>query len=172
MHIEFLNGSEHPAEIEELFREYTDMLVAGDPVFASYLELQSFDEELRHLEGKYAPPEGCLYLLRVDGQNAGCGGMKRLDESRCELKRMYIRPSFRRMGLGRELALRIIEDAREAGYRRMLLDTLPFLQAAKALYRSLGFYEIERYNDSPMGGASYLCLDLRVGKEAQKGAEY
>lgn len=172
MHIEFLNGSEHPAEIEELFREYTDMLVAGDPVFASYLELQSFDEELRHLEGKYAPPEGCLYLLRVDGQNAGCGGMKRLDESRCELKRMYIRPSFRRMGLGRELALRIIEDAREAGYRRMLLDTLPFLQAAKALYRSLGFYEIERYNDSPMGGASYLCLDLRDGKEAQKGAEY
>ncbi len=172
MHIEFLNGPEHPAEIEELFREYTDMLVAGDPVFASYLELQSFDEELRHLEGKYAPPEGCLYLLRVDGQNAGCGGMKRLDESRCELKRMYIRPSFRRMGLGRELALRIIEDAREAGYRRMLLDTLPFLQAAKALYRSLGFYEIERYNDSPMGGASYLCLDLRDGKEAQKGAEY
>ena len=171
MHIEFLNGPEHPAEIEELFREYTDMLVAGDPVFASYLELQSFDEELRHLEGKYAPPEGCLYLLRVDGQNAGCGGMKRLDESRCELKRMYIRPSFRRMGLGRELALRIIEDAREAGYRRMLLDTLPFLQAAKALYRSLGFYEIERYNDSPMGGASYLCLDLRDGKEAQKGAE-
>ena len=155
MHIEFLNGPEHPAEIEELFREYTDMLVAGDPVFASYLELQSFDEELRHLEGKYAPPEGCLYLLRVDGQNAGCGGMKRLDESRCELKRMYIRPSFRRMGLGRELALRIIEDAREAGYRRMLLDTLPFLQAAKALYRSLGFYEIERYR-----------------KEAQKGAEY
>ena len=172
MHIEFLNGPEHPAEIEELFREYTDMLVAGDPVFASYLELQSFDEELRHLEGKYAPPEGCLYLLRVDGQNAGCGGMKRLDESRCELKRMYIRPSFRRLGLGRELALRIIEDAREAGYRRMLLDTLPFLQAAKALYRSLGFYEIERYNDSPMGGASYLCLDLRDGKEAQKGAEY
>lgn len=113
-----------------------------------------------------------MYLLRVDGQNAGCGGMKRLDESRCELKRMYIRPSFRRMGLGRELALRIIEDAREAGYRRMLLDTLPFLQAAKALYRSLGFYEIERYNDSPMGGASYLCLDLRDGKEAQKGAEY
>ena len=172
MHIEFLNGPEHPAEIEELFREYTDMLVAGDPVFASYLELQSFDEELRHLEGKYAPPEGCLYLLRVDGQNAGCGGMKRLDESRCELKRMYIRPSFRRVGLGRELALRIIEDARETGYRRMLLDTLPFLQAAKALYRSLGFYEIERYNDSPMGGASYLCLDLRDGKEAQKGAEY
>ena len=79
MHIEFLSGPEHPAEIGELFREYTDMLVAGDPVFASYLELQSFDEELRHLEGKYAPPEGCLYLLRVDGQNAGCGGMKRLD---------------------------------------------------------------------------------------------
>ena len=160
MHAEFLSGLEHPAEIAALFREYTDMLVAGDPVFASYLALQSFDEELRHLEGKYAPPEGCLYLLRVDGQNAGCGGMKRLDESRCELKRMYIRPAFRRMGLGRELALRIIADAREAGYREMLLDTLPFLQAAKALYRSLGFYEIERYNDSPMDTSIYMRLTL------------
>ena len=172
MHIEFLSGPEHPAEIAELFREYTDMLVAGDPVFASYLALQSFDEELRHLEGKYARPEGCLYLLRVDGGNAGCGGMKRLDESSCELKRMYIRPAFRRMGLGRKLAQRIIADAREAGYRKMLLDTLPFLREAQTLYRSLGFYEIARYNDSPMAGASYLCLDLCAAKGAQKDAEY
>ena len=172
MHIEFLSGLEHPDEIGELFREYTDMLVAGDPVFASYLKLQSFDEELRHLESKYAPPRGCLYLLRVDGRDAGCGGMKRLDESRCELKRMYIRPPFRRMGLGRALALRIITDAREAGYEKMLLDTLPFLRHAQELYRSLGFYEIERYNDSPMKGASYLCLDLCAAKEAQKDAEY
>ena len=160
MHIEFLNGPEHPAEIEELFREYTDMLVAGDPVFASYLELQSFDEELRHLEGKYAPPEGCLYLLRVDGKTAGCGGMKKLDATRCELKRMYICPAFRGLGLGRAMALRIISRAREAGYREMLLDTLPFLTAAQALYRSLGFCEIERYNDSPMTGSTYMLLRL------------
>lgn len=172
MHIEFLSGLEHPAEIGELFREYTDMLVAGDPFFASYLALQSFEEELRHLEGKYARPEGCLYLLRVDGQNAGCGGMKRLDEGRCELKRMYIRPAFRRMGLGRKLAQRIIADAREAGYEKMLLDTLPFLREAQTLYRSLGFYEIARYNDSPMEGASYFCLDLCAAKGAQKDAEY
>ena len=85
---------------------------------------------------------------------------------------MYVRPAFRRMGLGRKMALRIIADAREAGYRKMLLDTLPFLQAAQALYRSLGFYEIERYNDSPMEGASYLCLDLCAAKGAQKDAEY
>ena len=172
METAWLNGLEHPEEICALFGEYTDYLVAGDAVFASYLELQRFDEELLHLEEKYGPPEGCLYLLRVDGENAGCGGMRALDEGRCELKRMYIRPAFRGRGLGRMMARRIIADARAAGYKEMLLDTLPFLTAAQALYRSLGFCEIERYNDSPMAGASYLCLDLCAGKEAQKGAEY
>lgn len=158
--IEWLNGLEHPGEIGELFREYTDMLVTGDPVFASYLALQRFDEELRHLEDKYGAPEGCLYLLRADGEAAGCGGMKKLDEGRCELKRMYIRPAFRGRGLGRAMAERIIADARAAGYREMLLDTLSFLQTARNLYRSLGFREIGRYNDSPMEGAVYLHLDL------------
>jgi len=133
MQVEWLNGLEHPTEIGELFREYTDYLVAGDPVFAAYLALQRFDEELLHLDEKYGPPEGCLYLLRVDGETAGCGGMKKLDEGRCELKRMYIRPAFRGRGLGRAMAERVIADARKAGYREMLLDTLPFLQAAQGL---------------------------------------
>ena len=160
METAWLNGLEHPEEICALFGEYTDFLVAGDPVFARYLKLQHFDDELNDLGVKYGPPEGCLYLLRVDGQSAGCGGMKRLDEGRCELKRMYIRPAFRGLGLGRAMALRIISRAREAGYREMLLDTLPFLTAAQALYRSLGFCEIERYNDSPMTGSTYMLLRL------------
>ena len=172
MNTEWLNGLEHPEEIEALFREYTDFLVAGDPVFASYLRLQRFDEELRHLDKKYGPPEGCLFLLRVDGRIAGCGGMKKLDEGRCELKRMYIRPAFRGLGLGRDMAGRIIAAARAAGYGQMLLDTLPFLQAAQGLYRSLGFREIGRYNDSPMEGATYMCLDLPAEKTDQKGTEY
>lgn len=158
--MEFVNALDYPRETSALFREYTEMLVAGDAVFASYLELQRFDEELLHLEEKYGAPEGCLYLLRVDGKTAGCGGMKKLDATRCELKRMYIRPAFRGLGLGRAMALRIISRAREAGYREMLLDTLPFLTAAQALYRSLGFCEIERYNDSPMTGSTYMLLRL------------
>ena len=158
--MEFVNALDYPRETSALFREYTEMLVAGDAVFARYLELQHFGDELNDLGVKYGPPEGCLYLLRVDGKTAGCGGMKKLDATRCELKRMYIRPAFRGLGLGRAMALRIISRAREAGYREMLLDTLPFLTAAQALYRSLGFCEIERYNDSPMTGSTYMLLRL------------
>ena len=158
--MEFVNALDYPRETSALFREYTEMLVAGDAVFASYLELQRFDEELLHLEEKYGAPEGCLYLLRQDGAFFGCGGMKKLDEGRCELKRMYIRPAYRGRGCGRALAERVIRDARAAGYREMLLDTLPFLTAAQALYRSLGFCEIERYNDSPMTGSTYMLLRL------------
>ena len=160
MSVEYVNALDYPRETAALFREYTAMLVAGDPVFARYLALQRFDEELLHLEEKYGAPEGCLYLLREEGESVGCGGMKKLDEGRCELKRMYIRPAYRGRGLGRALAERIIRDGRAAGYREMLLDTLPFLTAAQELYRSLGFHEIERYNDSPMTDSTYMRLFL------------
>ena len=159
-HMEFVNGLEYPEEIGELFREYTDMLVEGDPKFASYLELQDYDEELRHLEGKYGPPRGRLILATEDGVPAGCIALREIDESRCELKRLYVRPAFRGRGLGRTLSEMDVAAARELGYREMLLDTLPFLQAAQALYRSLGFREIERYNDSPMDDATYMKLTL------------
>lgn len=158
--MEFVNGLEHPQEIGALFREYTDMLVEGDPTFAYYLELQDYDEELRHLEGKYGPPRGALILATEDGKAAGCIALKEMDESRCELKRLYVRPAFRGRSLGRTLTELIIARAREAGYREMLLDTLPFLQSAQRLYRSVGFREIEKYNDSPMDGATYMKLEL------------
>ena len=158
--MEFVNGLEHPEEIEALFKEYTDMLVAGDPSFARYLDLQNYDEELRHLEGKYGPPGGKLILAREDGKAAGCIALKEMDEERCELKRLYVRPAFRGRGLGRELTDRIIAAARELGYREMLLDTLPFLQSAQRIYRAAGFREIEKYNDSPMDDATYMKLEL------------
>ena len=158
--MEFVNGLEHPQEIGALFREYTDMLVEGDPTFAYYLELQDYDEELRHLEGKYGPPRGALILATEDGEAAGCIALKEMDERRCELKRLYVRPAFRGRALGRTLTEMIIARAREAGYREMLLDTLPFLQSAQRLYRSVGFREIEKYNDSPMDGATYMILEL------------
>ncbi len=158
--MEFVNGLEHPAEIRALFREYTDMLVAGDPKFGEYLELQDYDEELRHLEGKYGPPRGALILALEDGEAAGCIALKEMDAERCELKRLYVRPAFRGNGLGRTLTDMIIVRARAAGYREMLLDTLPFLQSAQRIYRAAGFREIEKYNDSPMDGATYMKLGL------------
>ena len=159
--MEFVNGLEYPREIGELFREYTEMLVEGDPKFQIYLELQDYDEELQHLEGKYGPPRGALILAVEKGEAAGCIALKQMDdEGRCELKRLYVRPAFRGRGLGRELTARIIAAARECGYKEMLLDTLPFLQSAQRIYRAAGFREIERYNDSPMDDATYMKLEL------------
>ena len=156
----FVNGLEHPKEIGELFREYTDMLVENDPTFASYLVLQDYDGELRHLAGKYGPPRSRLILALENGEAAGSIALKEMDAERCELKRLYVRPAFRGRGLGRALTEMIVAAAREIGYREMLLDTLPFLQSAQRLYRSVGFREIEKYNDSPMDGATYMKLEL------------
>ena len=159
--MEFVNGLDFPREIGELFREYTEMLVEGDPKFQIYLDLQNYDDELQHLEGKYGPPGGRLILAVEDGEAAGCIALKQMDEpGRCELKRLYVRPAFRGCGLGRELTEKIIAAARELGYREMLLDTLPFLQSAQRLYRAAGFCEIEKYNDSPMDDATYMKLEL------------
>lgn len=160
MDIRFTSGLERPAEIAALFDEYMAMLVEGDPSFAAYLELQRYDDELRDLRQKYGEPAGRLYLALCDGTPAGCIALHPLDDKRCELKRLYVRPAFRRGGLGRMLSERIIADARQIGYREMLLDTLPFLTEAIALYRSLGFREILQYNDSPMTDAIYLRLEL------------
>lgn len=148
------------SEVGELFSEYTDMLIAGDPSFKEYLEIQNYDEELQHLEDKYGPPYGRLYLAYDDGALAGCIGLKKLDEQNCEMKRLYVRPGFRGKHIGNGLVAKIIEEARQIGYSHMLLDTLPFLKSAVHIYQSFGFYEIERYNDSPMGTSIYMKMDL------------
>ena len=111
-------------------------------------------------EEKYGMPEGRLYLLLVDHQPAGCIGLRKIDAESCEMKRMYIRPQFRRQGLADLLVRQFIADARKIGYRRVLMDTFPFLQSAIRLYRRHGFYEIPSYNGSPMEELIYLQLDL------------
>lgn len=153
-------GYSHPTEVRQLFTEYTQMLVREDPMFQNYLELQHYEQELQHLETKYGPPDGRLYLAGWDGALAGCIGMKRLDEHRCEMKRLYVRPDFRGHHIAETLAEQIIRDAREAGYSAMLLDTLLFLENAIRLYQKLGFYEIACYNNSPMEHTVYMQLDL------------
>ena len=136
------------------------MILENVPAFQAYLDLQHYDDETAHLERKYGPPEGRLYLARWDGAAAGCSGLRRLDSMRCEMKRLYVRPAFRGLKTGRALAEKLIADAREIGYSRMLLDTFPFLRSAVKMYHDLGFYEIPSYNNSPMDGLVYLQLDL------------
>ena len=160
MALQIVSALDRPEDVRSLFGEYTQMLVAGDPVFASYLGLQNYEEELQHLEHKYGPPLGRLYLALWNGETAGCIGLKSLDAERCELKRLYVRPAYRGRHIAEALTLRILEDARAIGYRSMLLDTLPFLQEAICLYKKLGFQETEQYLDSPMQDAIYLEKQL------------
>lgn len=147
-------------EIGVLFSEYTNMLIAGDSSFKKYLDIQDYDAELKQLGKKYAAPFGRLYLAYCDGEAAGCIGLIKIDEQNCEMKRLYVRPQFRGMNLGEQLAQKIITDAKEIGYSYMLLDTLPFLDSAVRLYKKLGFYTIERYNDSPMSTSIFMKLNL------------
>jgi len=147
-------------EIRELFTEYTDMLVRESPEFKGYLDIQHYDDELLDLSVKYGLPEGRLYLLRINGAPAACVALRKLDGERCELKRLYVRPAYRNRGIARQLVHQLIADARSIGYRRMLLDTLPFLETAIRMYRQIGFYDIPCYNDSPMDCTVFLALDL------------
>ena len=147
-------------ELIPLYEEYAAMLLETDPVFARSLAQQNYDEEILHLEEKYAPPKGQIYLVFVDGELAGCVGMKPSDDSHAELKRLYVRPAFRGRNLGETLTRRIMDDARKAGYRYLRLDTLPGLKSALKLYRRLGFREIDPYYDCLVPGTIFMEIEL------------
>lgn len=160
MTIQILPGFDRPDQVRELFTEYTRMIIDGDSSFREYLALQKYEEELLHLERKYGPPNGRLYLAYCDQQLAGCIALRQLDETRCEMKRLYVRPRFRKMHIGNTLVRKVIADAKAVGYRYLLLDTFPFLDVAIRMYEALGFRYIPRYNDSPMPSTLYMQLDL------------
>jgi ribosomal protein S18 acetylase RimI-like enzyme len=140
-----------------IFREYALQLGVD-------LCFQGFEAELASLPGQYAAPAGALLLARVDGQVAGCGGMRPLPEvdypDACEMKRLYVRPAFRGHGLGRLIAQALMDHALQAGYSTMLLDTLDEMEAARGLYQTLGFVEVPPYYFNPIAGAHYLKADL------------
>lgn len=154
--LEIIPAYDHPEEICMLFSEYTDMLIAGDPAFKKYLDIQDYDEELQHLQEKYGGAGGRLYLAYDHGDLAGCIGLIKIDAQIGELKRLYVKPRFRGRQIGSCLIQQIIDDAKEMGYSYIRLDTLPFLKSALRLYQQFGFYEIPRYNDSPMETSVYL----------------
>ncbi len=160
MNIKIIPAYDRPQEVGILFSEYTNMLIEGDSSFEKYLEIQHYDEEIKHLESKYGVPYGRLYLAYCNEELAGCIGLRKIDEQNCEMKRLYVRPQFRGRKIGNQLIKKIITDAKEIGYTHMLLDTLPFLKSAINIYMNFGFYRIESYNDSPMSTSIYMKLDL------------
>ena len=148
---------ESPAQVaqaRELFLEYAQSLGMN-------LCFQNFEQELAGLPGHYAPPDGRLFLAEYERALAGCVALHKWEPGVCEMKRLYLRPSFRGKGLGRVLAEAIIAEARNIGYQRMRLDTIePIMKDAVEMYRKLGFQEIAPYRPNPIAGAMYMELQL------------
>jgi putative acetyltransferase len=148
---------ESPAQVahaRQLFLEYAQSLGVD-------LCFQNFEQELVGLPGHYAPPDGRLLLAEYEGQLAGCVALHQWEPRVCEMKRLYLRPSFRGKGLGRVIANTIIAEARNIGYQHMRLDTIePIMKDAVEMYRKIGFREIAPYRSNPIAGAMYMELQL------------
>lgn len=144
--------------VREIFREYALGLVVD-------LCFQDFDTELSSLPGEYAAPRGALLIARNDGRVVGCCALRPLDAAdypnAAEMKRLYVQPAARGLGLGRLLAEATLDAARVAGYSCVLLDTLDDMEAARALYVDLGFQDIPPYYHNPIAGSHYLKVDLK-----------
>jgi GNAT superfamily N-acetyltransferase len=141
------------ARVKELFVEYAASIGVD-------LEYQGFGAELAGLPGKYAPPAGELLIARVNGEAGGCVALRALDRATLEMKRLYVRPATRGMGLGKRLVEAAITSARQLGFVELRLDTLATMASAQALYRSLGFAEIPPYGDVYLPGTRFYALPL------------
>jgi putative acetyltransferase len=143
--------------LRELVKEYAASLNVD-------LCFQDFDAELASLPGQYAEPRGALRVALSNGELAGCCALRPLDHvdyaNACEMKRLFVRPRFRGLGIGRRLAEDIMDAARQAGYACVLLDTLSDMETARAMYQDLGFVEIPPYYFNPVPGSHYLKVDL------------
>jgi putative acetyltransferase len=152
MRIEVVPAAEQIEEVRALFLEYQASLDVD-------LCFQGFSDEVAGLPGSYAPPSGRLLICTVDGVTRGCIALRALSSTECEMKRLYVQPGQRGLGLGRVLVARVLEEARAIGYRRMFLDTLPSMTRAAEMYEALGFKDIAPYRPNPVPGARYMALD-------------
>lgn len=168
------NGMDLP-DIQLITPDGAELLQLTREIFTEYaasldidLCFQGFEAEVSALPGDYAAPLGALRLAFVDGALAGCGALRPLTDvdypNACEMKRLYVRRAFRRFGLGRRLAQSLLDAAVQAGYSVMLLDTLNDMEAARGLYRTLGFEEVPPYYFNPIAGAHYLKCELTLVK--------
>ena len=142
------------AAVAELFREYAEWLA---------LEKSSckIEKTISEFPGPYGPPDGCLLLARQGGRPSGCVALRRFDDDKCEMKRLHVRPAYRGRGIGKALAVEIIDEARRLGYHKMRLDSIADrMKEAVSLYRALGFREIPAYGDHPEGCTLFMELDL------------
>jgi len=155
-----------PAETDEDIRNARTLFEEYAAGLGISLCFQNFDRELANLPGDYAPPDGRLLLAAEADQLAGCIAMRKLAPGVCEMKRLFLRPAYRRQGLGRVLVDSIIDEARKLGYTHMRLDTLPGrMDQAIALYRSVGFVEIAPYYENPVQDAKFMELKLATNQE-------
>ena len=144
--------------IKDLFQEYAESLNFD-------LDFQDFSQELETLPGKYSAPEGSILVAKENGETVGCVAVRPLGSEICEMKRLFVRPAHRGKNLGRELAVAIIEEAKRLGYKAMRLDTVEAMKEASALYRALGFEQIEAYYYNPLPRAMYFELKLGESNE-------
>lgn len=151
--IQVVSGA-HVELARALFIEYASSLNVS-------LSYQNFESELANLPGEYSPPKGALLIALENDQSAGCVALRKLTEDTCELKRLYVRPSLRRKGLGKSLVQSAIDQARRSGYVRLRLGTLPTMREALSLYRSLDFRQIKPYKLTPLRSAVFMELQLR-----------
>lgn len=165
MALELVDGLLHTDEVLELFEEYTGWIVAQDAATAAVLGAQGYAEERAALSERYGPPGGKLLLALADGEPAGCAALHAFgDDGACELKRLYVREAYRGCGAAGALVRALFAFARERGYTHVLLDTLPFMGPAIAMYERLGFRHVGAYYPSPYEGTIYMRLDLGGGK--------
>ena len=144
---------EDRAPIARLMREYVEALGAD-------ISFQDFEAEHVGLPGKYARPEGVVLIGWTADEAVGIVAYRPFERRICEMKRLYVLPRFRGTGLGRLLVEELVRDARSHGYRRMVLDTLPSMRPAQAVYGAMGFQPIPAYYDNPLPGVMYMALDL------------
>lgn len=161
----------YPAETDKdleqarvLFLEYVDYFkeVLSEystlPWFVDYLK--DFEKEVANLPGEYAKPTGCLLLAKYNDEIAGCVAFRKLSDDACKGERLYVRPKFRGLKIGKKLMESIIDEARRTGYSAMQGDTVPSMQAAQSLHQSLGFEEINPNHCDPIKEAIFIELKL------------